>query len=166
MFCPGCGAGEQQAKAFCKRCGAWMPEVGSPGEGGPGADSPQQYLKVINIFSAGSGVFALAAAVAIYATNIGNPNAIWSAYFAGSLLVSIAGWQITNFVLGMKLARRLRLAREGRLRGQLAPESRNARARALPEADAAPFAGVRSVTERTTELLEPAAPRRGRDTRR
>ena len=166
MFCPGCGSGEQQAKAFCKRCGVWIPEVKGPGEGGAGASEPQQYLKLMNIFSAGSGVFALAAAIAIYATNIGNPNAIWSAYFAGSLLCTISGWQITNFVLGMKLARRLRLAREGRLKEQIALESRNAQARALPEADAAPFSDVRSVTERTTDLLEPAAPRRGRDTQR
>ena len=166
MFCPGCGSGEQQAKAFCKRCGVWIPEVKGPGERGAGAESPQQYLKVMNIFTVLSGVFALAAAIAIYATHFRNPNAIWSAYLAGSFLISIAAWQLTNFILGMRLARRLRLAREGRLKEQTALDSRTAQARSRPEADTAPFGDVRSVTERTTDLLETAAPRRGRDTQR
>ncbi len=151
MFCPGCGAGEQQAKAFCKRCGVWIPEVKGPGERGHGADSPQQHLKVMNIFTVLSGVFALAAAIAIYTTHVGNPNAIWSAYLAASFLISIAAWQLTNFIIGMRLARRLRLAREGKLKEQGVLDSKADAARALPEADTAPFAEVRSVTERTTE---------------
>ena len=26
MFCPSCGAGDQAANAYCKRCGDWLPE--------------------------------------------------------------------------------------------------------------------------------------------
>jgi hypothetical protein len=166
MFCPGCGAGEQQAKAFCKRCGVWIPEVKGPGGKGYGPDSPQQHLRVMNIFTALSAVLALAAAVALYATHLGNPNAVWSGYLAASFLLSVAAWQLTNFVLGVRLLRRLSLAREGVQDGRPAPHPKAGGARALPEADDAPFAVVRSVTENTTGLLETAAPRRGRDTRR
>ena len=80
-------------------------------------------------------------------------QAKWSIYLAAAFCLCIAGWQASSFVVGLKLRNRLNRARESvKTDSQLeqAPV-----ATALPAADMSNFVGAQSVTENTTELLQP-----------
>jgi hypothetical protein len=159
MYCPRCGAAEQKGKSYCTRCGEWLPELKSSGE--YVGSSPQQYLKVMNIFSGLGMLFSLASAVILFAANFGRGDAHWAVIPAGSLCISVFSWQLTCFILGRLLAKRLRREREDRMsEGRLAGGVHTGQ---LPDASRfeSQVAGARSVTESTTELFEPAA--RGRE---
>ena len=57
-----------------------------------------------------AAIVSLIVALCMYLTNFSVPLLL---YFASALLVGNAGWHVSNFVIGMKLKRRLRSAREG-----------------------------------------------------
>ena len=157
MFCPKCGAGEQSPKAYCKRCGEWLPEIGARAPRGFGGETPEQNISTTLFFSALSSLAALLSAVALYATHLDGGK--WSVYLAAGVCLCIAAWQASSFAVGLKLRRRYKRGRESAGRTLLT----NARPPSLNAADTAPFADVRSVTEGPTELLEPVprVPRRG-----
>jgi len=150
MFCPNCGAANQTAKAYCKRCGEWLPEFK---RGVFGGDTPQQNVFTNLFMSALSTVVALFSAIALYATYLGTDEAKWSIYIAAAFCLCIAGWQASSFVVGLKLRSRLNRARESVEPASQLEEVRNATA--LPPADMSIFARAQSVTENTTDLLQP-----------
>lgn len=152
MFCPGCGADGQTATAYCKRCGDWLPEF-KRRSNAFGGDTPQQNVFTGLFMSALSAVVALFSAIALYATYLGTDEAKWSIYVAAAFCLCIAGWQVSSFVVGLKLRRRRNRARAG-----LETYSQIKRATpspALPPADMSNFVRAQSVTENTTELLHP-----------
>jgi hypothetical protein len=152
MFCPSCGADNQTVKAYCKRCGEWLPEF-KRRSSAFGGETPQQNVFTNLFMSALSAVVALFSAIALYATYLGTDQAKWSIYLAAAFCLCIAGWQASSFVVGLKLRNRLNRARESvKTDSQLeqAPV-----ATALPAADMSNFVGAQSVTENTTELLQP-----------
>ena len=152
MFCPGCGADDQTANAYCKRCGDWLPEF-KRRSSAFGGDTPQQNDFTGLFMSALSAVVALFSAIALYATYLGTDEAKWSIYLAAAFCLCIAGWQVSSFVVGLKLRRRLNRARAG-----LETDSQLKQATdspALPPADMSNFVRAQSVTENTTEPLHP-----------
>lgn len=152
MFCPGCGADNQTANAYCKRCGDWLPTL-KRRSSAFGGDTPQRNVFTGLFMSALSAVVALFSAVALYATYIGTGQAKWSIYLAAAFCLCITGWQTSSFVVGLKLWRRLTQARSG-----LETDSQLKQATvspALPPADMSNFVRAQSVTENTTELLQP-----------
>ncbi len=154
MFCPSCGAEGQAANAYCKRCGDWLPEF-KRRSSAFGGDTPQQNVFMTLFMSALSAVVALFSAIALYATYLGTDQAKWSIYLAAAFCLCIAGWQASSFVVGLKLRNRLNRAREGvRADSQL---DQTPAAMALPPADTSNFVRPQSVTENTTDLLQPVS---------
>jgi hypothetical protein len=103
--------------------------------------------------SALSAIVALFSAIALYATYLGTDEAKWSIYLAAAFCLCIAGWQASSFVVGLKLRRRLNRARaDVQIDLQL---NEATAAPALPPADMTNFVRAQSVTENTTELLQP-----------
>ena len=153
MFCPTCGSPDQQAKAYCKRCGDWLPEYKRRSRAAFGGDTPQQNIFTGLFMSALSAVVALFSAIALYATYLGTAEAKWSIYLAAAFCLCIAGWQSSSFIVGLKLRNRFKQAQEG-----LKMESKLKEATGspvLPPADMSNFVGAPSVTENTTDLLQP-----------
>lgn len=154
MFCPSCGADNQTAKTYCKRCGEWLPDF-KRRSSAFGGESPQQNVFTNLFLSALSAVVALFSAIALYATYLGTDQAKWSIYLAAGFCLCIAGWQASSFVVGLKLRNRLNRAREGvRTASQL---EQSTVATGLPPADMSNVVRARSVTENTTELLQPVS---------
>ena len=147
IFCPHCGAGNQTGNAYCKRCGKWLPKINSQGRPAFGGQTPQQNLFTSLFMSALSAVVALFSAIALYATHWGTV-ANWSVYLAAAFCICIAGWQLSIFLVGLKLRRRL-------TRAHTSPEIESAMSSpALPAHNESNFLKA-SVTENTTELLQP-----------
>ena len=82
MFCPSCGADSQTANAYCKRCGAWLPEF-KHRSSAFGGETPQQNIFTGMFMSALSAIVALFSAIALYATYLGS-DAKWSIYLAAA----------------------------------------------------------------------------------
>ncbi len=152
LFCYKCGAESQNANAYCKRCGEWLQAVKARSPMAFGGQTPQQNIFTSLFMSALSAVVALFSAIALYATYLGTPEAKWSIYIAGAFCLCIAGWQWTSFMAALKLRRRLGKGREKGTHAQIDVQQATP---ALGPADMNPFADVSSVTERTTNLLEP-----------
>ena len=162
MFCPKCGAAEQSAKAYCKRCGEWLPEMGARTGRGFGGETPEQNIFTTLFFSALSSLAALFSAVALYATHTDGGK--WSVYFAAGVCLCIAAWQASSFAVGLKLRRRYK---RGRSEAARADELGPARDRvALNPADTSQLFEVGSVTEGPTELFEPVPRVPGRDSKK
>jgi len=151
MFCPSCGADGQAANAFCKRCGDWLPQF-ERRSSAFGGETPQQNIFTGLFMSALSAVVALFSAIALYATYLGTDQAKWSIYLAAAFCLCIAGWQTSSFVVGLKLKRRLNQARAGVEAGS---QLKQVDSPALPPADMSNFVRAQSVTENTTEPLQP-----------
>jgi hypothetical protein len=155
MFCPLCGAQDQQAKAYCKRCGEWLPDMKAKSRMTFGGETPQQNLFISLFMSVLSAAVALFSAIALYATYLGSNEIKWSIYLAAAFCLCIAGWQISSFFATLKLKKRLGQGRETpRLRNIEAVQQRSA----LGPANLDQFVGADSVTDRTTELLDPVRP--------
>jgi len=78
-----------------------------------GGETPQQNVFTGLFMSALSAVVALFSAIALYATYLGTDQAKWSIYLAAAFCLCIAGWQMSSFVVGLKLRRRFNRARAG-----------------------------------------------------
>ena len=163
MFCPGCGAESPSAEVYCKRCGEWLPDIKSQRVKW-GGETPEQHLKVMLFLNGFSAVSALFSAIVLYATYLGRGGGMNGAVaLTAALCVSISAWQISAFVIGLKLRRRLK-----RGRGDKESQAVLAEAPAQPAlnaADTSRFVGARSITENTTELLTPL-PDRAHDSRK
>ena len=110
-------------------------------------------------FSAVNAALALFSSIALFATHLGRADdAHWSVFVAAACCMVIAAHQTVSFVFNMQIQRRLKKARANNAEPRAVTSGDEPRA--LGAADARPFADVRSVTEGTTELLEPQ-PRTG-----
>lgn len=148
MFCPQCGAPDQNSKSYCRRCGEWLAES---------SVKPEQRMKVMMIFNGLNSVMALVAAIVLYSTYLNTPEAKWSIYVAAALCCVIAVHQAISF--GFALELRLR---SGRIREDLSSGYDSANTNAggqLEGRDTRQILDVPSVTENTTEILQ-GAPRR------
>ena len=153
MFCPNCGADSQTANAYCKRCGDWLPNLKRRSRAAFGGETPQQNIFTGLFLSALSAAVALFSAIALYATYLGTNEARWSIYVAAAFCLCIAGWQLSSFVVGLKLRSRLKRAHTGEQVDSSLAEAKVSPA--LPPADMSNFVRAQSVTENTTELLQP-----------
>ncbi|MBV9957620.1 MAG: hypothetical protein JO360_04330 [Acidobacteria bacterium] len=155
MFCPNCGAAEQSADAYCKRCGEWLPELKARKRRGLAGATPEQKLFKSLFLSALSAASALFSALALYLTYLGTDEGKWSVYFAAAFCLCIAFWQTFNLVIGLQLRQRLKRGRTAF--DQQAELEEKREQPSLKAADTAQFATPSSVTEATTDLLEPLA---------
>ena len=159
MYCPKCGTGNQAAKAYCKSCGEWLPDLNTKTRNRFGGETPQQIVSTSLFMSAITMLAALFSAIALYLTYLGNGDAKWSVYVAAAFCVCIAGWQASSFFVTLRLRQRLKHNREN----VPAELSEPQRARVLNEGDRSAFVDVTSVTENSTSLLDQVRSRK-RDT--
>ena len=160
MFCPTCGADSQNPKAYCRRCGEWIPDIRGRAGIAFGGETPQQNVFTGLFINALSAFAALFSAIALYVTYLGTGEAKWSIYVAAASCLCIAGWQASSFIVGLKLRQRLK-----RLGEEPAPELETKRRPVLAEPDVDSFVSASSVTENTTEFLKQPAVQK-RDTQR
>ena len=149
MFCPTCGASDQTPKSYCRRCGEWLAD-----RAGRSSARPEQRMNVMVVFNALSAFMALFAAIALYATYLGKPEAKWSIYVAGAFCSVIAVHQVISF--GFALELRLR-SRRGRKDLPTTADSANAEPGGhLNGLNTGQILEIPTVTENTTELLQEA----------
>ena len=161
MFCPNCGAAEQAVDSYCKRCGEWLPDLRRRRGRRLVSATPEQLLNKVLVLGGMSGLASLAATGILFTAGAGGPVGK-AVMLAASFTMLACAWQFISSLIGFRLKRRLTSARTaGAERPGLAEPGE--RRPALAAADTSRLADVRSVTEGTTELLEPL-PRRGRDT--
>ena len=153
MFCPKCGAGEQREKAYCTRCGEWLPDLKAAGRRQFGGMTPQENVRTMLIFNLLSTLFALLTAAALYATYFGHGGK-WAIQFAASFCLVVAAWQMTNFFVALKLRQRFKRGRESEA-GHALEAGAPTDERALSSADTAQFLDAPSVMETPTESLDP-----------
>lgn len=156
MFCPKCGKGEQSPNAYCRACGEWLPDLTKRGIKSFGGDSPEESLKISLTLSAMTTVVAFILAIMLYINYFGKPGVSGIIYITAAFLLAIAGWQASNFYVGIKLSRNLARRRSGNFTAQSNELNSASQANtALPSADTSQFVRpAASVTENTTELLE------------
>ena len=144
-------------ESYCRQCGEWMPDLAKRGRKSFGGDSPEESLNISLFLSAISSIAALVLAVWIYASYLGRPGVPGIIYVTAAFLLTIAGWQASNFYVGLKLSKNLARRRKGNLTIQSNELNTASRETAtLPAADTSQFVRpISSVTENTTELLEP-----------
>ncbi|HEX8922299.1 MAG TPA: hypothetical protein VF766_12555 [Pyrinomonadaceae bacterium] len=159
MFCPSCGTESPSAEVYCKRCGEWLPDL-KTSRVKWGGETPEQHLKVMLFLNGFSALAALFSAIILYATYFGRGGMSGAVASTAALCISISAWQISAFIIGLKLRRRLKRGRGDKESQGVLAEAKTQPA--LNAADTAPFVGARSVTENTTELLAPL-PDRVRD---
>jgi hypothetical protein len=146
MNCPHCGAAEQSAGAYCRRCGEWLSGRRSHGSG-----SPEERMTVMIVFSAISAVFALVSAIVLFATYLGRPEAKWSIYLASAMCLVIAVHQAISFGFALGLKVRRNRGREEGMPGRVFESP--APAGELPGMNTGEVIDMPSVTEATTEFL-------------
>ncbi len=157
MFCPKCGKGEQMPNAYCRACGEFLPDVDKlarlAARRGFGGSTPEENIKTTIYLSLISTVFALFAAITFYAVLYGFPVSSGIMAAAAAFSLCIAGYQISNVIVAVKLRRRLVRRKDG---NQNQRELNASTINSLPPADTAPLLrSSASVTENTTSLLEP-----------
>lgn len=156
MFCPKCGKGEQNPNVYCRQCGEWLPDMTRKNP----PRSPQQHIQTSLVISVMTAVTAIALAIALYANYLGKENVSGLIYLTAAFLIAIAGWQISSFYSAYNVYRQFkrRAANQESQPQQIKSASYNA----LPEGDTSQFVSPQSVTENTTELLEPIPSKRHR----
>ena len=161
MFCPNCGAAEQAVDSYCKRCGEWLPDLKRSRGRRLRNATPDQLLTRALFLGGLSALASLIATVLLFTVHAAGP-AERAVMLAATFTLLACVWQFISTLIGLRLKRRLTSARAGGAERPGLAEPRGQRP-ALTPADTSRFADMRSVTEGTTELLEPL-PRRGRDT--
>jgi hypothetical protein len=151
MFCPNCGAADQGPNAYCKRCGEWLSDRKSFGV--RGAAKPEQRITTMIVFNGLSALLALFSAIALYLTYFHVPEAKWSIYAAGAGCLVITIYQLLSLAFAVEI--RLRLKRGQTDVGEPAVAEATENFRALGGGITTPFVDSGSVTESTTEILEP-----------
>jgi hypothetical protein len=147
MFCPKCGAENDSAQGFCRRCGLSLPAVRLASEG--------RVEEALAGLGKGSGNLSGGALILV----IGLLNALANGYFAAwqSALVSAlagAGVGVPLIAAGMLRVRRAKRLLDPKEERKTLDDA--APAAALPEA-----AARESVTEHTTLKLDPPGRPRG-----
>jgi hypothetical protein len=148
MFCPNCGAADQNSNAYCRQCGEWLIDQKAARKHGT---KPEDKMKAMLFFNATSALFALISAAALYSSYLGTPEIKWSIYLAGSFCSIIAVHQTVSFFFALGLRQKFTRRRDSSTQSiQQKTESP-----LLADPGAAHTIATPSVTETTTKLLEP-----------
>lgn len=158
MYCPNCGAADQNPNAYCRQCGDWLVDQKSARRHG---SKPDDQMKVMLVFNGLSAIFALVSAIALYATYLDTPEAKWSVYVAGAFCSIIAVHQTVSFFFAFGLRQKFKRGRGAATRS-IDPKTEGARLVTSPET--APILTPASVTENTTDLLESPGRKEGQRT--
>ena len=104
MYCPNCGKPDQVSNSYCRSCGDFLVDPKAGRALTFGRSTPQQNLNAINILSLLAAFLSIVASVWMYITHFNVPIAL---SFGAAILFCSACWHLSNFVIGMKLKKRL-----------------------------------------------------------
>ena len=107
-----------------------------------------------------SAVFSLVAVLILYSMLFGLLESRVLLSVAAAFSLCVMAWQISNIYIAFKLRRRLVNRRENAVVMQTSELDAPNAAAGLPAADSTQFVRPASVTENTTELLQPVAHQR------
>ena len=163
MFCPKCGAEDQNANSYCKRCGEWLPDIESLSKPGFGLfrklTRPEEKIRKMRIFEAISTGLSLTSAAIIFSFIVAGRNR-GLLFLAAISCVVVAVYQIVNFYLGYNLQRRIDGSRQNNATtANLPDEHKTGQLNAAAEIE---NAHLQSVVDDTTKLLDPV-PRKAVD---
>ena len=155
MFCPKCGAVDQNADSYCKRCGEWLPDIDAltrPGFGLFRKRTREEKIRKMRILEALSAALSLTSAAIIFSVIASGSNR-QLLFLAAMCGVIVAGYQIANFYLGYNLQRKIDQSREDNSANVSLPDEN--RVGQLNSADTFRSAQMQSVVDDTTKLLDP-----------
>lgn len=153
MFCPKCGAAEQSAETFCRKCGTFLPDFDQVKK----KEIPvEEHIEVNSFFSIATAVVSLSLAITLYAMFIGREGTPWIIYLVFGFLVAMTAWQIQTFIRTRMLKKQFEKMKPDRSDDVPVQKSVNPAetARLLDEANFEDIVPA-SVTERTTRNLTP-----------
>lgn len=148
MFCPNCGNAEQTPDTYCRSCGEFLTSSSLPGRLAFGGRTPQQNLTSINVLSLIAAILSFHVGIWMYLTQFNVPFVF---YLGAAVLLCNAAWHLSNFVIGMRLKKRLNNAKEDSVENvrRVSPVVTRELLPLGNQADAVPI----SVTEDTTKHL-------------
>ena len=166
MFCPKCGAEDQNADSYCKRCGEWLPDIDSLSKPGFGLFRkrmrPEDKIRKMRILEAISTGLSLTSAAIIFSFISAGRNG-QLLFLAAIFCVVVAAYQVVNFYLGYNLPRRIDGSRQDNATTANVPDDR--KTGQLNSAAEFESAHMQSVVDDTTKLLDPV-PRNAGDRNR
>jgi hypothetical protein len=150
MFCPKCGSGEQSPESYCRNCGVWLTDPDTSSASGIFRKTTREEkirkIRTLELVSIG---MSLTSAAIIFAFLFGSlDRGLLFLAMACGLVVAV--YQAVTIYLGQKVMRTMP-------RQTSMPEKLSATGPALvmPPARTRQLNVPASVTEGTTELLEP-----------
>lgn len=152
MFCPKCGAPEQQIETYCRQCGLFLPDFSKPAKK---KYSAEENLKVNTVLTLMTVIVCFSLAFLLYLVLAFRPETHPLIYITAGLLLAMGGWHIQTFIRTRKLKKQWRSRRGDEdlvedLSGNLLARST---AKLLQNADYS-NAVPASITERTTNALD------------
>lgn len=158
MYCPTCGAGDQSAESYCRKCGQWLPDITALAAGTK-SKTRGEMIETVRLLQAGSMVLALLAAVISVCVSVGVAG-LQILMLAAFICLNIAAYQIGAMYYGYKLRQRMEQAREGA--GREIEAGRKAEQLASAGGPVGAY-GAGSVAEGTTRDLAAAGRAASRD---
>jgi hypothetical protein len=159
IFCARCGAAGQKVDSYCRSCGEWLPdpEVKWHPRGRLRGLSPERKWRRLRTLELLSALAAVAAAFIAFAVRAGADSDLL--ILSMLLCLVVVAWQAVALFIGRSIqGGRSRGSAEG---GPALPAAQGGARSALNAADTGGLVRPPSVTENTTELLEPGRLRRG-----
>ncbi len=151
MFCPNCGASEQQPDAYCKKCGTYLRNDSFSGRL-LGANNPERAAWLI-LFSS-VFIAALCVCISLLIIRAESSGDLASLKYAAALCWLIIGYLITLSVVGFRLRRKMRRARSSLDKPAFAVNNSGGVSQSAGKVTGR-LAEVGSSGEAATELLSP-----------
>lgn len=155
MFCPKCGTADQKENTYCRNCGDFLPDLTKKNNLAFGGNTPEEQIKVSQKLNLLSAIVSFAVAILLYWAHWGKPNVSSTVYMAATFLLTIGLWQISNYVIGLKLKRHFNKRKEGSDNENKSAEKQFQSVQTnelLPEAELSKVVPT-SITENTTRHL-------------
>lgn len=169
MFCPNCGNANQQANSYCRQCGEFLPDYSKKkNQLAFGGETPQQQIRTNLILNLLSSIVSIASAIVLFTV----PKTGGSAqivYLIAALLLAVGGWQLSTFLVGLKLRKHFNQGKGASADKETSPVEGNtvpkttrsfeaARTKILLDEANLDDAIPASVTENTTRKLKEKVP--------
>ncbi len=150
MFCPKCGSGEQTAESYCRNCGGWLRDPDTlAGSGLFRKTTREEKIRKIRTLEIVSIGLSLTSAAIIFSFLFGSLDR-GLLFLAMACGIVVAVYQAVNLYLGQKVTKTM-----PRQTPQHANRSDNVPALVMPPSPTRQLNVPASVTDDTTELLEP-----------
>jgi hypothetical protein len=159
IFCSRCGAPEQTVESYCRSCGEWLPDPSAAmtPRGRLRHLSPERKQRRMRLLELLSATAALVSALTTLAVLTGADVGLLVIPLV--LCFAVVGWQLVTFFMGRSIQKRQhQAAAEG---GQALPTTQAGVRPVLNAADTRDLVPPPSVTEHTTELLDPIPAKKG-----